>query len=158
MAQAPHASACARDTGTATGHTGEPTTRGDGKMGGGPTGDADRRGLSGGGLGSLPATDSAGRFAACLTRNVLQNLPPTVLMCGSKDVTVPWHESIEYYRVLCGAGVRARSLLYDDVDHAGFVMSWRPLSSNRRHGTEDFENGPKFMRDLVQIILGKACV
>ena len=71
---------------------------------------------------------------------------------------MPWHESVEYYRVLCGAGLRARSLLYDDVDHAGFVMSWRPLSTQPRRGCVDLEEGPKFMRDMLQIITGKSCV
>jgi hypothetical protein len=107
---------------------------------------------------SLVASDAAERFAACLTCDVLKHLPPTVLMSGSKDFTVPWHESVEYYRVLCNGGVRARKLLYDDVGHAGFVMSWRPRSPHQTHASEDRKEGPKFMRDLVHLVTGNVHV
>lgn len=114
----------------------------------------------GAGVGSAALKDAAERFAACLSCSILKLLPPTVLMSGSRDLTVPWHESVEFYRELKAAGVQSRSLLYDHVGHADFVTSWRLLKSQDKdsQGSLVLDEGPKFMNDLVQIVTGRARV
>lgn len=109
------------------------------------------------------AADAAERFAAGLTVADVRRLPPVVLLSSSRDTTVPWHESAEMFHVLRAAGVPARHLMYDDVSHAGFVMSWRierdedGLPAGMACGVAP-EAPPKFMQDTVRLVLGEVQV
>lgn len=109
------------------------------------------------------AADAAERFAAGLTAADVRRLPPVVLLSSSRDTTVPWHESAEMFHVLRAAGVAARHLMYDDVSHAGFVMSWQVerdedgLPAGTAGGVTP-EAPPKFMQDTVRLVLGEVQV
>lgn len=109
------------------------------------------------------AADPAEGFAAGLVPEDVRRLPPVVLMCSSRDTTVPWHESAEMFHVLRAAGLRSRHLMYDDVAHAGFVMEWRAErdDAGRPAGTDGGtmpEARPRFMLDTIRLVRGEVNV
>jgi acetyl esterase/lipase len=100
------------------------------------------------------------RFAEALARETVERMPPIALMSGMHDSTVPWHESSEFFVALRSAGVAARHLLYDDIGHTEFVMSWRV--ERDAHGGllasdagAPLPSGPRFMQDLLKLVMGQ---
>ena len=52
--------------------------------------------------------------------------PPTYLLAGCADHTVPWFESAEFHLALRDANVPSRLCLYLKESHGEFVVGWRP--------------------------------
>ena len=52
--------------------------------------------------------------------------PPTYLLAGCADHTVPWFESAEFHLALRDANVPSRLCLYLKESHGDFVTGWRP--------------------------------
>lgn len=73
------------------------------------------------------------------------DFPPTVLMAGCADVTVPWHESAEFYWKLQDAAVPSRLLLYLKEDHTDFVLNWDENGSAKDHLEP-------YTRDLLRVL------
>lgn len=73
------------------------------------------------------------------------DFPPTVLMAGCADVTVPWHESAEFYWKLQDAAVPSRLLLYLKEDHTDFVLNWDENGSAEDHLEP-------YTRDLLRVL------
>ncbi|CEF97145.1 Carboxylesterase, type B [Ostreococcus tauri] len=77
--------------------------------------------------------------------------PPTVLMAGCADITVPWHESADFYWKLQDAGVPSRMLLYLKEDHVDFVLNW-----NEKGSGKDTADGNDYLepytRDFVRML------
>jgi acetyl esterase/lipase len=72
------------------------------------------------------------------------HFPPTILMAGCADVTVPWYESADFHWKLQDAAVPSRLLLYLREGHTEFVLDWdekRPRDSL-----------PAYSRDFLRIL------
>jgi len=72
------------------------------------------------------------------------HFPPTILMAGCADVTVPWYESADFHWKLQDAAVPSRLLLYLKEGHTEFVLDWdkkRPRDSL-----------PPYSRDFLRIL------
>ena len=88
--------------------------------------------------GSSPGTDGPGpndasssapdasAIAALSGTNAPGCFPPTYLLAGCADHTVPWFESAEFHLALRDANVPSRLCLYLKESHGEFVVGWRP--------------------------------
>lgn len=72
------------------------------------------------------------------------SFPPTFLLAGCADHTVPWFETAEFHWALHEADIPSRVLLYLKQAHADFVLGWFPRKTNKggraraaRRGVED---------------------
>ena len=75
---------------------------------------------------SSSATATANATTAERIETPPGRFPPTFLIAGCADVTVPWFESAEFHWALHDADVPSRVLLYLKENHVGFVLDWRP--------------------------------
>ena len=63
--------------------------------------------------------------------------PPTYLLAGCADHTVPWFESAEFHLALRDASVPSRLCLYLKESHGEFVVGWRPRPKPASRGEQD---------------------
>jgi acetyl esterase/lipase len=60
--------------------------------------------------------------------------PPTYLLAGCADHTVPWFESAEFHLALRDANVPSRLCLYLKENHGEFVVGWNPRPDAKKAG------------------------
>ena len=60
--------------------------------------------------------------------------PPTYLLAGCADHTVPWFESAEFHLALRDANVPSRLCLYLKENHGEFVVGWHPRPDAKKAG------------------------
>jgi len=77
--------------------------------------------------------------------------PPTVLMAGCADITVPWHESGDFYWKLQDAAVPSRLLLYLKEGHVDFVLNWNEKGAAKK-ATEGRDHLEPYTRDFVRVL------
>jgi len=71
--------------------------------------------------------------------------PPTILMAGCADVTVPWYESADFHWKLQDAAIPSRLLLYLKQGHTEFVLDW-----DSKARSED--SLPPYSRDFLRVL------
>jgi len=76
--------------------------------------------------------------------------PQTFLMAGCADITVPWHESAEFYWKLRDAGVPSRLLLYLKEGHVDFVLNWNENGPSQ--ASPSFDHLEPYTRDFVRVL------
>jgi len=102
--------------------------------------------------------DSMSKMAGFHRRSVIAadastdafNFPPTVLMAGCADITVPWHESADFYWRLQDAGVSSRLLLYLKEGHVDFVLNWNEKGGAKMPAEADHLE--PYARDFVRVL------
>jgi hypothetical protein len=85
------------------------------------------------GYGGGTADDELGTSAVAGTQQHRRPgcFPPSYLLAGCADTTVPWFESAEYHLALRDSGAKSRMLLYLNEPHASFVLGWRPRKEKK---------------------------
>lgn len=77
--------------------------------------------------------------------------PPTVLMAGCADITVPWHESADFYWKLQDAAVPSRLLLYLKEGHVDFVLNWNEKGAPKKN-TKGRDHLEPYTRDFLRVL------
>jgi fermentation-respiration switch protein FrsA (DUF1100 family) len=72
-------------------------------------------------------------------------------MAGCADITVPWHESGDFYWKLQDAAVPSRLLLYLKEGHVDFVLNWNEKGAAKK-ATEGRDHLEPYTRDFVRVL------